>query len=181
MKAQTCGAISSQHIKPRQSWSEGASKQKVGIPQRQWSPVSSSKTLTGGLTAFSRRPVLAEFRCVRGDARVAVQKTKRRVNQLLHSGAGDLTAKNDHAVAEYHTVRLEIPVYHAVAEYSERKTDPMFSLRADNGECGSSRKLVGTSVRLVGGEWKIHYVRRTRDVAGRNRKHQYRVKRKGTR
>ena len=92
---------------------------------------SNSGTLTGGLTAFSRRPVLAEFRCVRGDARVAVQKTKRHVNQLLHSGAGDLTANNDHAVAEYHTVMLEIPVYHAVAEYSERKTDPMFSLRVD--------------------------------------------------
>ena len=81
--------------------------------------VSSSGTLTGGLTAFSRRPVLAEFRCVRGDARVVVQKTKRHVNQLLHSGAGDLTANNDRAVAEYH------------AEYSERKTDPMFSLRVD--------------------------------------------------
>ena len=93
--------------------------------------VSSSGTLTGGLTAFSRRPVLAEFRCVRGDARVALQKTQRHVNQLLHSGAGDLTANNDHAVAEYHTVMLEIPVYHAVAEYSERKTDPMFSLRVD--------------------------------------------------
>ena len=53
--------------------------------------------------------------------------------------------------------------------------------RKDNGEFGTSRKLVGTSVRLVGGEWKIHYVRRTRDVAGRNRKHQDRVKRKGTR
>ena len=93
--------------------------------------VSSSGTLTGGLTAFSRRPVFAEFRCVRGDAHVAVQKTKRHVNQLLHSGAGDLTANNDHVVAEYHTVMLEIPVYHAVAECSERKTDPMFSLRVD--------------------------------------------------
>ena len=31
------------------------------------------------------------------------------------------------------------------------------------------------------GEQKIHCVRRTRDVAGRNRKHQDRVKRKGTR
>ena len=92
---------------------------------------SNSGTLTGGLTAFSRRPVLAEFRCVRGDARAAVQKTKRHVNQLLHSGAGDLTANNDHAVAEYRTVMLEIPVYHAVAEYSERKTDPVFSLRVD--------------------------------------------------
>ena len=27
------------------------------------------------------------------------KKTKRHVNQLLHSGAGDLTADNDHAVA----------------------------------------------------------------------------------
>ena len=50
--------------------------------------------------------------------------------------------------------------------------------RKDNGELGTSRKLVGTSVRFVGGEWKIHYVRRTRDVAGRNRKHEDRVKRK---
>ena len=181
MKAQTCGAISSQHIKPRAELRRRSFEAESRYTAATVVTVSSSKTLTGGLTAFSRRPELAEFRCVRGDARVAVQKTKRRVNQLLHSGAGDLTAKNDHAVAEYHTVRLEIPVYHAVAEYSERKTDPMFSLRADNGECGSSRKLVGTSVRLVGGEWKIHYVRRTRDVAGRNRKHQYRVKRKGTR
>ena len=41
-----------------------------------------------------------------------------------------------------------------------------------------ARSSVGTSVRLVGGEWKFHYVRRTRDVAGRNRKHQDRVKRK---
>ena len=47
------------------------------------------------------------------------------------TSAGDLTANNDHAVAEYHTVMLEIPEYHAVAEYSERKTDPMFSLRVD--------------------------------------------------
>ena len=31
------------------------------------------------------------------------------------------------------------------------------------------------------GEQKIHSARRTRDVAGRNRKHQDRVKRKGTR
>ena len=50
--------------------------------------------------------------------------------------------------------------------------------RKDNGEFGTSTKLVGTSVKLVGGEWKIHFVRRTRDVAGRNRKHQDRVKRK---
>ena len=50
--------------------------------------------------------------------------------------------------------------------------------RKDNGEFGTSRKLVGTSVRLVGGEWKFHYVHRTRDVAGRNRKHQDQVKRK---
>ena len=92
-------------------------KQKVGKPQQQWDA--------------HRRPVLAEFRCVRGDACVAVEKTKRHVNQLLHSGAGDLTANNDHAVADYHTVMLEIPVYHVVAEYSERKTDPMFSLRVD--------------------------------------------------
>ena len=92
---------------------------------------SNSGTLTGGLTAFSRRPVLAEIRCARGDARGAVQKTKRHVNQLLHSGAGDLTANNDHAVAEYHTVMMEIPVYHVVAEHSERKTGPMFSLRVD--------------------------------------------------
>ena len=46
---------------------------------------SNSGTLTGGLTAFSRRPVLAEFRCVRGDVRVAVQKTKRHVNQFLRN------------------------------------------------------------------------------------------------
>ena len=101
------------------------------------------KCETGGLTAFSkagaavrffkrirrkRRTFAAEFRCYTIGHRAAVQKTES-VNQLLHSGAGDLTANNDHAVAEYHTVMLEIPVYHAVAEYSERKTDPMFSLR----------------------------------------------------
>ena len=72
------------------------------------------KCETGGLTAFSkagaavrffkrirrkRQTFAAEFRCIRGDARVAVQQTERHVNQLLHSGAGDLTANNDHAVA----------------------------------------------------------------------------------
>ena len=35
----------------------------------------------------------------RGDACAAVRETERHVNQLLHSGAGDLTANNDHAVA----------------------------------------------------------------------------------
>ena len=30
--------------------------------------------------------------------RAAVQKTERPLDQLLHSGAGDLTANNDHAV-----------------------------------------------------------------------------------
>ena len=72
------------------------------------------KSETGGLTAFSkagaavrflkrsrrkRQTFAAEFRCIRGDARVAVQKAERHVNQMLHSGAGDLTANNDHAVA----------------------------------------------------------------------------------
>ena len=104
------------------------------------------------------------------------------MKQLLHSGAGDLTANNDHAVAECHTVMLEIPEYHAVAEYSTRKDRPYvqstsgltsFS-RKDNGEFETSTKLVGTSVRLVGGECKILHG----DVARRNRKHQNRVKRK---
>ena len=63
------------------------------------------------------------------DARVAVQKD-RETCESVASGVGDLIANNDHAVVEYHTVMLEIPVYHAVAE-SERKTDPMFSLRVD--------------------------------------------------
>ena len=61
--------------------------------------VSNSGMLTGGLTTFSRRPVLAEFRCYAIGHRAAVQKTERHVNQLLHSGAGDLTANNDHVVA----------------------------------------------------------------------------------
>ena len=107
------------------------------------------------------------------------------MDQLLHSGAGDLTADNDHAVAEYHTVMLENPVSRRCRVFREKdrhhvqSTSGLTSFsRKDNGEFGTSTKLVGTSVRLVGGEWKIHYVRRTRDVAGRNRKHQDRVKRK---
>ena len=194
-----------------QSWGEGASKQKVGIPQQQWDAHRRSHS-TQQWDAHRKSHNIQQKSMHRKrdkeDSRHSAEdqywqsldatrlitaqqckKTERHVNQLLHIGAGDLTANNDHAVAEYHTVMLEIPVYHAVAEYSERKTDPMFSLRVDwhlsaekdNGEFGTSRKLVGTSVRLVGGEWKIHYVRRTRDVAGRNRKHQDRVKRKGTR
>ena len=72
------------------------------------------KSETGGLTAFSKasaavrffrrirrktRTFAAEFRCYAIGHRAAVQKTERHVNQLLHSGAGDLTANNDHAVA----------------------------------------------------------------------------------
>ena len=69
---------------------------------------SNSGTLTGGLTAFSRRPVLAEFRCVRGDARVACE-----------------------SVATQWSWRSYREQHHAVTEYTERKTDPMFSLRVD--------------------------------------------------
>ena len=64
---------------------------------------------------------------------------------------------------------LETPVYHAVAEYSKRKTDRPYD-QSTSGLTTFSRK--------DDGERKIHYVRRTRDVAGRNRKHQDRVKRK---
>ena len=60
--------------------------------------VDASQARQGGLATFSRRPVLAEFRCYTIDHRAAVKKTERHVNQLLHSGAGDLTANNDHAV-----------------------------------------------------------------------------------
>ena len=89
------------------------------------------KSETGGLTSFSKAGAAVRLSeenpqektnvCSRIwmlreiDHRAAVQKTERHVNQLLHSGAGDFTANNDHAVAEY----------------SERKTDPMFSLRVD--------------------------------------------------
>ena len=108
-------------------------QQKVGIPatvgrSQKGLTVSNSGMLTGGLTTFSRIPVLAEFRCYAIGHRAAVQKTERHVNQLLHSGAGDLTANNDHAVAEYHTVMLEIPVYHAVAECSERERQTLCSV-----------------------------------------------------
>ena len=88
-------------------------------------------------------------------------------------------------VPQYHTVMLENPVSRRCRVFREKdrhhvqSTSGLTSFsRKDNGEFGTSTKLVGTSVRLVGGEWKIHYVRRTRDVAGRNRKHQDRVKRK---
>ena len=77
---------------------------------------SNSGTLTGGLTAFSRRPVLAEFRCVRGDARVAVQKTKRHVNQLLHSGAGDLTANN---ITPWQSIQRERQTLCSVYEWTD--------------------------------------------------------------
>ena len=123
--------------------------------------VSSSGTLTGGLTAFSRRPVLAEFRCVRGDALVAVQQTKRHVNQLLH---GDLTANNDHAA------------HSDVGDSSVSRRGRVFREK-DRPYVQSTRGLTSFS-RKDNGEWKIHYVRRTRDVAGRKRKHQDRVKRK---
>ena len=150
---------------------------------------SNSGTLTGGLTAFSRRPVLAEFRCVRGDARVAVQKTKEtcesvatqwswrsyreqrsRRGRVPHSDVGDSSVSRCGRVFR----EKDRPYVQSASGLTS------FS-RKDNGEFGTSRKLVGTSLTLVGGEWKIHYVRRTRDVAGRNRKHQDRVKRKGTR
>ena len=154
---------------------------------------------TGGLTAFSkagaavrffkrirrkRRTFAAEFGCYAIGHRAA-EKTERHVNQLLHSGAGDLTANNDHAVAEYHTVMLDSSVSRRGRAFKEKdrlyvqSTSGLTSFsRKDNGEFGTSTKLVGTIVRLVGGEWKIHNVRRTRDVAGRNRKHQDRVERK---
>ena len=51
---------------------------------------------------------------------------------------------------------LETPVCRAVAEYSKRKTDPMFSL--------STSGLTSFS-RNGNGEQEIHYARRTRDVA----------------
>ena len=67
------------------------------------------KCETGGLTYATvrfferihrkRRTFAAEFRCYAIGHRAAVQKTERHVNQLLHSGAGDLTANNDHTVA----------------------------------------------------------------------------------
>ena len=74
-----------------------------------------SGMLTGGLTVFGRsRCIASETRRdsrhsaedqywqnldARADACAAVRETERHVNQLLHSGAGDLTANNDHAVA----------------------------------------------------------------------------------
>ena len=61
--------------------------------------VDASQARQGGLATPSRRPVLAECECARGDACAAVRQTERHVNQLLHSGAGDLTANDDHAVA----------------------------------------------------------------------------------
>ena len=62
------------------------------------SEVDASQARQGGLATFSRRPVLAELRCNAIGHSAAVQNTERHVNQLLHSGAGDLTATNDHAV-----------------------------------------------------------------------------------
>ena len=61
--------------------------------------------------------------------RSSAGKTERHVDQVPHSGAGSLTANNDHAVAEYHTVVLETPVCRAVADYPKRETDFVFSPR----------------------------------------------------
>ena len=45
------------------------------------------------------------------------------MDQVPHSGAGGLTANNDHAVAEYHTVVLETSVCRAVVSIQrERQT-----------------------------------------------------------
>ena len=65
---------------------------------------------------------------------------------------------------------LEIAVCRVLAEYSEKNR---LYVQFTSGLTFFSRNDTG--------EEKIHNDRRTRDVAGRNRKHQDRVKRKGTR
>ena len=50
------------------------------------------------------------------------------MDQVPHCGAGGLTANNDHAVAEYHTVVLETSVCRAVVgQYPKRETDSVQS------------------------------------------------------
>ena len=67
------------------------------------------KSETGGLTAFSKACAQDDEYSQNLDATrlIAAQqckKTERHVNQLLHSGAGDLTANNDHAVAPWQSI-----------------------------------------------------------------------------
>ena len=159
------GAISSQHTKPR-----------AELRRRSLEAESRYTAATVGRSQeVSRHSAEDQYWQSLDATRLATaqqcKKTERHLDQLLHSRAGDLIANNDHAVAEYHTVMLETPVSRRGRVFREKDRPYVQSTRGltsfsrkDNGEFGTSRKLVGTSVRLVGGEWKIHYVRRTRDV-----------------
>ena len=74
---------------------------------------------------------MAEFRCMRGDAHTAVQEmTDRHRDQEPHSGGGSLTANNDYAVTECHTVVLKTSPGHAVAESQRPDKSP-------HGQCNT--------------------------------------------
>ena len=60
--------------------------------------VDTSQARQGGLATLAEDQYWQNLDA-RGDACAAVRETERHVNQLLHSGAGDLPANNDHAVA----------------------------------------------------------------------------------
>ena len=171
------GAISSQRTKPRAELRRRSLEAEsrytaatVGLSQE----VSQKAATVGRSQEVSRHSAEDQYWQSLDATRLATaqqcKKTERHLDQLLHSRAGDLIANNDHAVAEYHTVMLETPVSRRGRVFREKDRPYVQSTRGltsfsrkDNGEFGTSRKLVGTSVRLVGGEWKIYYVRRTRD------------------
>ena len=105
---------------------------------------TANETLTGGFivcsgkaapqwaltgAALGRRRVLAEFRCTRGDACVAVQqKDTAHVEHLTHGAKRHeaqsiaqwclRSCRDCHAVTEYHTVGWKTSADHAVAELS---------------------------------------------------------------
>ena len=96
----------------------------VGCPQKvsQYSAeVDASQARQGGL---SRRRVLPEFRCARGDACAAMRETERRSESVATQWSWRICREQLSHRGEHHTVMLEAPVCRAVAEHSKRKTNP---------------------------------------------------------
>ena len=126
------------------------------------------KCETGGLTAFSkagtavsllkrscrkRRTFAAEFKCIRGDARVAT-KDRETCESVATQWSWRSYREQRSRRGEYHTVMLETQVSRRGRVFIEKDR---FYVESTSGLTFFSRK--------DDGEQKIHYVRRTRDVA----------------
>ena len=90
------------------------------------------------------------------DHRAAVQETEmRQRDQEPHSGGRSLTANNDYAVTEYHTVVLKTSADHAVAESQsrrpERKGTLLYSTRPWKHEAPTANQRPRSSAVLRGG------------------------------